>query len=138
MISDLVIKDFATFFHEMHGCSPFPWQERLTRQVAVEGRWPKILDLPTGSGKTAALDVAVFHLALEADRGCERRAPVRIALVVDRRLVVDDAFQRARKIAGILREAKPESVIGRVAHRLQLLAGGGNPPLLARRLRGGI
>jgi CRISPR-associated endonuclease/helicase Cas3 len=138
MIPDLAVEDFETFFHEVHGCPPFPWQERLIRQVTEMGRWPKALDLPTGSGKTAALDVAVFHLALEAHRQCERCAPVRIVLVVDRRLVVDDAFKRARKIADVLREAKPESVTGHVAHRLQLLAGEGNPPLLARRLRGGI
>jgi CRISPR-associated endonuclease/helicase Cas3 len=50
-----------------------------------------VLDLPTGSGKTAAIDIAIFHLALEAGRGEERHPPVRIAFVVDRRLVVDDA-----------------------------------------------
>ena len=44
-----------------------------------------MLDLPTGSGKTAAIDIAVFHVALEADSLEARRAPVRIAFVVDRR-----------------------------------------------------
>src|SRR5581483_487453 len=55
-----------------------------------------------GSGKTAALDIAVFHLALEASSGAERRAPLRIAFVVDRRLIVDDAHARARFIARAL------------------------------------
>ncbi len=99
--------DFAAFFDEVHGHKPFPWQERLLRRVAKsDGEWPSVLDLPTGSGKTAAIDIAVFHLALDADRGPERRAPVRIAFVVDRRLVVDDAFARADKLAKALTSAQ--------------------------------
>ena len=81
----------------------FPWQRRLVEQLARENRWPDVLDLPSGTGKTAALDVAVFHLALQADRK-ERCAALRIILVVDRRLVVDDADRRARKIACALRD----------------------------------
>ena len=108
------------------------------RKVAEEGKWPEVLDLPTGSGKTAALDVAVFHLAIEAHHRAERRAPVRIALVVDRRLVVDDAFERAKKIAEALAEAGRNTVAGRAAEQLRMLVGEGAPPLLAHRLRGGI
>ena len=130
--------DFAAFFHEVHGHEPFPWQKRLLEHVATNGGWPGVLDLPTGSGKTAAIDIAVFHLALEADRGAARRAPVRIAFVVDRRLVVDDAFTRAKKLQAAL--ADPcGPVTGRVAHALKTLSGDEHePPLIARRLRGGI
>jgi CRISPR-associated endonuclease/helicase Cas3 len=138
MTTVLTADDFPTFFQEIHGYQPFPWQTRLLRQIAETGQWPDILDLPTGSGKTAALDVAVFHLALESDRGSNRRAPVRIAFVVDRRLVVDDAFMRAEKIADKLASAERDTVLGRVAGRLRLLAGKEALPLLARRLRGGI
>lgn len=130
--------DFAAFFDEVHDHKPFPWQERLLRQIAEpDGKWPRVLDLPTGSGKTAAIDIAVFHLALEADRTEARRAPVRIAFVVDRRLVVDDAFARAYKLAKVLATAQAGSVAARVAVCLKRLSGDG-PPLIARRLRGGI
>lgn len=147
MIPELAVGEFAEFFREVHGHKPFPWQQRLMRRVAEnrEGEdvsggdlWPSVLDLPTGFGKTAALDIAVFHLALEADRGMKRRAPMRIAFVVDRRLVVDDAFERARRIACSLMAAPSSTVTYRVAARLQLLAGEGNPALIAARLRGGI
>ncbi|CAB4242782.1 CRISPR-associated endonuclease/helicase Cas3 (fragment) [Methylacidimicrobium sp. AP8] len=128
--------DFAAFFEEVHGYRPFPWQTRLQRLVAESGRWPRVLDLPTGSGKTAAIDIAIYHLSLEADRGKGRRAPVCIAFVVDRRLVVDDAFLRAQKLQKAL--AAPQGpVTARVAQRLKTLSGEG-PPLIARRLRGGI
>lgn len=128
--------DFVAFFREVHGHEPFPWQRLLLERVAREGRWPDTLDLPTGAGKTAALDVAVFHLALEARRGTERQAPVRIAFVVDRRLVVDDAYARARRIERALRQPTGR-VTAEVAEALRTLALDG-PPLLARRLRGGI
>lgn len=135
----LSLDDFADFFAEVHGYPPFPWQKCLLAQVVADGKWPSMLDLPTGSGKTATIDIAVFHLALEADRGEARQAPVRIAFVVDRRLVVDDAFERAKKLASALRTAKlvEKSVTWRVANSLRGLALDG-PPLLARRLRGGI
>ena len=146
MIPELAVGEFAEFFREVHGHNPFPWQQRLMHRVAANGGgedgsgalWPSVLDLPTGFGKTAALDIAVFHLALEADRGMKRRAPLRIAFVVDRRLVVDDAFERAKKIACRLKTAPSGTVRSRVAARLQLLAGEGNPALVAARLRGGI
>jgi len=140
MVMPLEPDDFPAFFREVHGHDPFPWQRALASRVTREGLWPDLLDLPTGFGKTAVLDIAVFHLALEAEHGSERRAAARIVLAVDRRLVVDDAFGRAERIAAALARAgadAPDGAVQRVAARLQVLAGSG-PPLLARRLRGGV
>ena len=53
--------DFRAFFEAVHHFEPFPWQMRLAKQVVESGIWPKLLDLPTGTGKTAAIDVALFH-----------------------------------------------------------------------------
>lgn len=132
----LTANDFSAFFEEVNGYPPFPWQQRLLRLLAEDGSWPSVLDLPTGSGKTAAIDIAVFHLALEAERGEARRAPVRIAFVVDRRLIVDDAFTRAQKLARAL-DAPPGPITARVAECLNELSAGG-PALIVRRLRGGV
>ncbi|MYK92120.1 MAG: type I-U CRISPR-associated helicase/endonuclease Cas3 [Synechococcus sp. SB0669_bin_8] len=137
---------FGSFFQAIHGYDPFPWQQRLVNELADGSDerkpdiWPDILDLPTGSGKTAALDAAVFHLALRADK--PSRAALRIALVVDRRLVVDDAFGRAQKIEKALhdslnKQTKGWEVVTEVAQRLKGLAGQDGPPLVAQRLRGG-
>ena len=139
---ELVAADFAAFFRAVHGDDPFPWQQALVDHLAEHDDWPggRVLDLPTGSGKTAALAAAVFHLALRFES--PERAALRIALVVDRRLVVDDAYKRAEKIESFL--GNPENapddqrpVVAEVARRLQHLAGEGEPPLVARRLRGG-
>ena len=137
---ELRAADFEGFFRAVHGGGPFPWQQDLVDRLVECGGWPDVLDLPTGAGKTAAMDAAVFHLALCADT--PGRAALRIALVVDRRLVVDDAFERARKIAKALDRAPCDDVEGHevieeVARRLRRLAGDGAPPLVARRLRGG-
>ncbi|MBP2230405.1 CRISPR-associated endonuclease/helicase Cas3 [Azospirillum agricola] len=137
-MTSLTADHFTAFFTEIHGHPPFPWQRRLAAQVAETGDWPDQLALPTGFGKTAAIDVAVFHLALEADRGPQRRAPLRIGFVVDRRLVVDDAFERAKEIKKAL--VKPKGPVTTVvAERLRKLTGEPDaPPLVVQRLRGGI
>lgn len=140
MPGELSAEDFPAFFRELHargdecGPSPFPWQRRLVSQIAETGVWPSLLDLPTGSGKTAALDAAVFLLALRDDQ------PRRIVFVVDRRIVVHQAAQRARHIAARLREACT-GVLAEVSQRLRTIAatvGTGDEPLRYAELRGGI
>ena len=126
---------FPAFFEALHGYPPFPWQARLVAELAARNRWPDLLDLPTGSGKTAAIDAAVFHLALQADRGAARAAPMRIAFVVDRRLVVDEAAIRATRIAEQL-ATSAHPIVRAVKDRLSALSGAA--PLVVRRLRGGV
>ncbi len=147
-MSALSAADFPAFFQAIHGYPPFPWQTRLLRQVADQGVWPSLLDLPTGSGKTAAIDVAVFHLALEASKGAARKAACRICFIVDRRLIVDDAHARAETIAkAVNRAGSGEGVLRRVHDALAFLAepkradAAADAPhevLSTQRLRGGV
>lgn len=136
---------FASFFRALNGYEPFPWQERLARQVA-EGDWPVCLALPTASGKTACIDIAVFALACQSGRPpAERTAARRIFFVVDRRVIVDEAFERARRVAHRLRTSvgvggTKESILGQAAEALRC-SGGLEPadhPLACVQLRGGI
>lgn len=135
----LYVDDFEDYFQALWGYAPFPWQGRLVRQVHERGSWPQILDLPTGSGKTAAMDIAVFLMALEAGRPPpERRAPRRVVMVIDRRVVVDQGHRRALEIATRLAQAQV-GVLAEVAERLRALAGGEEAePLAAAILRGGM
>lgn len=86
----LAAGDFDDFLFEAHGHRPFAWQRELLARVLEERSWPSLIDLPTGAGKTSVIDIGLFALALDASsRPDERWAPRRIALVVDRRIVVD-------------------------------------------------
>lgn len=127
--------DFAEFFAAVYGHQPFPWQQRLALKLGGDGVWPGVLDLPTGSGKTAAIDLAVFHLALAAGRP-HRTAALRIIYVVDRRTIVDQAHDRARRLASSISEATV-GILATVRTRLSSYSRGGMP-LDCALLRGGI
>lgn len=130
-MADLTAADFPSFFEELWRHPPFDWQVRLAAQVLGEGRFPDVIDLPTGSGKTSVIDVAVFALATRP--GVFAR---RIAFVIDRRVVVDQTSDRADALATALSDpAGP--VTRRVADSLNALSGMGRPLEVAR-LRGGI
>jgi len=124
--------DFEAYFDGLHGQAPFPWQTGLVERIFATGQWPAVIDLPTASGKTACLDIAVFLLAATGT------GPRRMYFVVDRRVVVNEAFQRMKRVAkALLEPANP--VVAEVASRLQELAGGGDAdPLDVYELRGGI
>jgi len=128
--------EFLEFFRALWDCEPFPWQAMLAERTTT-GEWPKTLDLPTASGKTACIDIATYALAAQADRPLgERMAPRRIWFIVDRRIVVDEAFERAQKIADALARAA-DGPLKEVADRLRTLSGT-DRPLAVGRLRGGI
>ena len=139
---------FAEFYRALNGArEPFPWQRRLAEQVAATEHWPAEVGVPTGLGKTACLDIAVWWLASQADRqATERTAPTRIWWVVNRRLLVDSTAEHAERIARVLDDPHAANVVGRdreivasVAHRLNLLsAEPGGSPLDVIRLRGGL
>lgn len=128
---------FAEFFQALWAPhDPFPWQSMLAERVSA-GAWPQALDLPTAAGKTACIDAAIHALASQAETPLDRRsAPRRIWFVVDRRIVVDEAFERATLIAHKLRNAT-DGPLKDVADRLRLV-GGTERPLAVARLRGGV
>lgn len=108
---------FPAFYEAVNGFKPFPWQSRLVREIETRSVpevesdrvWPTVLDLPTSAGKTSALDAAVFLLAQQAGQSVhERKAALRTFFVVDRRIVVDEAADKARKLARLLNAAGDE------------------------------
>jgi CRISPR-associated endonuclease/helicase Cas3 len=130
-VSSLSVDDFPRVFERIHGHPPFAWQTRLLREV-MDGGWPARLAAPTGAGKTAALDVALFHLALELSHGdaASRRAPMRIVFAVDRRLIVDQACERAKTIKRKL-ETRDDKLSAAFADAL-------GAPLHVEEIRGGL
>ncbi len=137
--------EFHEFFQAIYGndIEPFPWQNRLANNVLDCG-WPSVLDLPTGTGKTSALDIAVYHLvsqldSIRFDATVQRTAPLRIFFIVDRRIVVDGAFRHARRLADRMQKAKD----GPLAYAKELLRSSFDidsdlPPLHVSLMRGGM
>ena len=168
-IANLDAASFDEFFAALWGKPPFAWQKDLVARVlergasppagalpaeasrddndAGGGPWPAAIALPTASGKTACMDIAVFALAAQARRlaaGQTITAPRRIFFVVDRRIIVDAAHERARRLAAAL--ASPErEILAAVATNLRYIACGGTAqrddeqrPLAVHALRGGM
>ncbi|HEX3659121.1 MAG TPA: type I-U CRISPR-associated helicase/endonuclease Cas3 [Pirellulales bacterium] len=141
---NLSIEQFDEFFralyHDRQGepIAPFPWQTRLAEQVFREG-WPECIDLPTASGKTAAIDIAVFVLACQAGLETkDRTAGRRIFFTVNRRVIVDEAFDRAKTLARKLLEATG-GILKEVAGALHEIGGDKTaPPFDVAQLRGGV
>ncbi|HVX16868.1 MAG TPA: type I-U CRISPR-associated helicase/endonuclease Cas3 [Acidimicrobiales bacterium] len=142
---------FDDFYAAVNGRAAFPWQSRLAARLADGGSWPEEVGVPTGLGKTACLDIAVWWLASQAPLPpAERTAPTRIWWLVNRRLLVDTTYDHATRISDLLRDpsAVPEGeapretqaikALGGVAAALRSLsADPAAPPLEVVRLRGG-
>ncbi len=150
---------FERFFHALWDRNPFSWQTALADRVlrraehapeppteAGESPWPDAIALPTASGKTACMDIAVYALATQASRlesGAPITAPRRIFFVVDRRVIVDEAHERAQRLARKLKAAE-EGILKAVADNLRRIAHGATtgfeaePPLAVHALRGGM
>lgn len=126
----VVTDDFAAFFRDVHGVEPFPWQQRLTMRVLDQGTWPEVIDLPTGTGKTSVLDTAVFAMAAQPDI-----APRRVVFVVDRRIIVDQVYERAQRLKSRI-AAGETPILQRVRSLLRTLTD--YEPLGVVALRGGI
>jgi CRISPR-associated endonuclease/helicase Cas3 len=137
----LSVKDFDVFHEAVHGegKKAFDWQNRLLRQVVSDREWPRVLDLPTGIGKTTCIDIALFALALDAQNDVAKRwCPRRIAMVVDRRVVVDQAAERGRKLLLALVDPDAKPVVREVARRLRKLSRQADDPIRVFTLRGGM
>ncbi len=123
--------DFGDFYKAVNDRSPFPWQARLARQISHDNSWPEEIGVPTGLGKTACLDIAVWWLASQAHlHPLARSAPTRIWWVVNRRLLVDEASRHAQKLSEMLcdagraeRPSRDQEVLKQVGARLSSLAG---------------
>ena len=146
-MADLTAPRFGDFFQALWSYSPFAWQQALAERVMenVDCPWPEAIALPTAAGKTACIDIAVFALAARASKlasGDVATAPRRIFFVVDRRIIVDEAYFRAERLARELANAKT-GILREVADALRTIAAGNEegawrdePPLTVHTLRG--
>ncbi|HMJ01795.1 MAG TPA: type I-U CRISPR-associated helicase/endonuclease Cas3, partial [Conexibacter sp.] len=129
---------FPAFLDALGLPEPYDWQRAFAERCAA-GSPPAVVGVPTGSGKTTAVEALVWALAMQAERpAAVRTVGVRTVWAIDRRILVDEVHGRARRLAARLADALEDetSVLHPVAARLARLGGG--RPLIATRWRGGI
>jgi CRISPR-associated endonuclease/helicase Cas3 len=99
---------FFGLFHALTGHPPMRWQMRLFEEHFLTGKeLPSAVSVPTGLGKTAVMAVWLITLAQQMKRDSKPGLPRRLAYVVDRRAVVDQATQFAEMLRKNL--SKPEA-----------------------------
>jgi CRISPR-associated endonuclease/helicase Cas3 len=94
---------FLKHYPSLTGDKPFPWQRKLFAEF-MEGtpRFRAHCPVPTGLGKTSVLTIWLLALAYRAMNDKLAKFPRRLAYVVNRRTVVDQATTEAEKLRAAL------------------------------------
>lgn len=88
--------DFRKCFKAFTNNDPFDWQERLFQRFIADD-FPDACDIPTGLGKTHVMTIWLIALAYWLTQP-NRKLPLRLVYVVDRRVIVDQATEEADKL----------------------------------------
>ncbi|HVV53592.1 MAG TPA: type I-U CRISPR-associated helicase/endonuclease Cas3, partial [Polyangia bacterium] len=117
--------------------APYPWQQEFA-QACLDGSPPAVVGVPTGSGKTTAVDALVWALAGQLVKGGRRTLGVRIVWAIDRRILVDEVHEHASRLCRRLDRALADAgdPLHETAAALADLSG--DRPLVASRWRGGL
>lgn len=102
----ICLMQFEDFFKEVTGEVAFPYQVRLAEMPP--GRFPRLLNVPTGSGKTAAVVTSwLWRRFLHSDERVRQETPRRLVyclpsrvLVEQTRKTIDDYVARSAQVAG--------------------------------------
>jgi CRISPR-associated endonuclease/helicase Cas3 len=125
--------EFAAAFAALTGNNPFPWQRALYSRFEA-GDIPASCSLPTGLGKTSVIPIWLIALA---NLGRRQAFPRRLAYIVNRRTVVDQATREAEKLRSLLLADDRPPVLTRLAVALaELAADSSAAPLAISTLRG--
>lgn len=129
---------FEDFYYGATGDTPFAWQRRLALAITQgdESRvaWPDVCALPTATGKSSLILIALYALAMHP------KAHRRIAYVIDRRIVVDQAYRVAKDLQERLHDPvnHPDLVPFASLLRKRLALDETTPLLETHLLRGGL
>lgn len=111
---------FREHYLSLTGDEPFPWQRKLfTEFTADRPCFRAHCPVPTGLGKTSVLAIWLLALAYRVMNGTTTGFPRRLAYVVNRRTVVDQATTEAEKLRAALTS---NQTLGDVARTLRQLA----------------
>lgn len=87
---------FDSAFRALTDFIPMRWQTRLYNRM-LSGKLPKVVNIPTGLGKTSVIPIWLIAL-ITGDRRRNSIVPRRLVYIVNRRTVVDQATDIVLKI----------------------------------------
>ena len=128
---------FESNYTQLREQPPMKWMGRLFIDL-TDGRYPRLVDLPTGAGKTDVAAIWVLALAWYG-LDTETRSPVprRLVWVVNRRVLVQQVFKLARELQEKLPGGRPDSgSLADVREGLARLSGDGTEVFRVVQLRG--
>lgn len=113
------------------------WMERMFAEI-VAGKPPRLVDLPTGTGKTELVGIWLLALAWYGrDRANHKPVPRRLIWVVNRRVLVQQVFRIAHDLCvRLMSDSSPE--LNTVRDDLRRLSGGALEFFRVVELRGQI
>lgn len=126
-------KGFDSSFELLTGHPPFPWQQALYASL-LRREFPSSCDIPTGLGKTSIIGIWLLALARLARECSLADYPRRLAYVVNRRTVVDQATREAERMRKAL--AAEPALADAVEALRSLAARPSDAPLAISTLRG--
>lgn len=86
--------DFISFFQKATGCHPFPYQVAL----ACDGeRFPEVVKIPTGAGKTAGIVLAWLWRRCFASEEVRTNTPRRLVYCLPMRVLVEQTYENVIK-----------------------------------------
>ena len=140
-------EQFTAFFQALHGYEPFPWQRKLAQRPWLEGpglpAWHCLL--PAARRPPSTLPYSRWPARPPFHPRSGQHPSGSIFFVVDRRVIVDEAFDRARRVARCLRTStdphgRSHPILAQVAGALRLSGGLdlGQDPLVCRPFARGV
>lgn len=125
--------NFECRFEALTGHPPFPWQRTLFDRICAN-ELPRNCVLPTGLGKTSILAIWLLAFVERQREGLPPALPRRIAYVVNRRTIVDQATNEALRLRKNLMER--EEFAAERELLATLCADPSGPPIAISTLRG--
>ncbi len=92
----MVAKEFQVLFQALTETQPFPWLTEMYERFA-SGKFPEIVVLPTGLGKTSINVIRLIALLQQP-----HTIPQRLVYIVNRRTVVDQTTAEAERLCRVL------------------------------------
>ena len=93
---------FSDFYTEITSFAPFEWQVRAADYMVDRGIFPSQVNVPTGLGKTSIMHCWAYALAHHLHNGTPHNLGRRYVHAVERRIIVDGAYNEAEKLTQAL------------------------------------